>query len=224
MSVRVRMAPTPTGLLHIGGVHTFLFNWLFARGQGGRVPAADREHRHEPRGAGGDGADPALARLARDRLGRAGHVPARRDGPLPRARRAARRGRGGVRGRGRDPLPDARRGRHRLGRRGPRARSSSRTSSSRTSSSSARTAGRPTTSPRPVEDMDDAITHVIRGDDHISNTPKQIQILRALGHEPPVYAHVASILGDRRQEALEAPRRGLGRRVPHARATCPRRS
>jgi glutamyl-tRNA synthetase len=43
--------------------------------------------------------------------------------------------------------------------------------------------------------MDDAITHVIRGDDHISNTPKQIQVLRALGHEPPVYAHVGSILG-----------------------------
>src|SRR5262249_2765796 len=47
----------------------------------------------------------------------------------------------------------------------------------------------------PVEDMDDAITHVIRGDDHISNTPKQIQVLRALGHEPPVYAHLANLLG-----------------------------
>jgi glutamyl-tRNA synthetase len=47
----------------------------------------------------------------------------------------------------------------------------------------------------PVEDMDDRITHVIRGDDHISNTPKQITILRALGHEPPVYAHLGSILG-----------------------------
>src|SRR5512138_929937 len=35
MTVRVRMAPSPTGLLHIGGVHTFLFNWLFARGRGG---------------------------------------------------------------------------------------------------------------------------------------------------------------------------------------------
>ena len=43
--------------------------------------------------------------------------------------------------------------------------------------------------------MDDAITHVIRGDDHISNTPKQIQILRALGHEPPVYGHLGSING-----------------------------
>ncbi len=47
----------------------------------------------------------------------------------------------------------------------------------------------------PVEDMDDAITHVIRGRDHISNTPKQLQILAALGHEPPVYAHVPDVLG-----------------------------
>src|SRR6478672_3122260 len=37
MSVRVRMAPSPTGFLHIGGVRTFLFNWLFARGQGGEI-------------------------------------------------------------------------------------------------------------------------------------------------------------------------------------------
>jgi glutamyl-tRNA synthetase len=59
-----------------------------------------------------------------------------------------------------------------------------------------RSDGRPTYNfASPVGDMDDAITHVIRGDDHISNTPKQILILRALGHEPPVYAHVASILG-----------------------------
>ena len=57
--------------------------------------------------------------VARDRLGRPGDVPARRDGSLPRARRAPRRGGQGVRGRGRDPLPHARRGRHRLGRRGP---------------------------------------------------------------------------------------------------------
>jgi glutamyl-tRNA synthetase len=47
----------------------------------------------------------------------------------------------------------------------------------------------------PVEDMDDGITHVVRGEDHISNTPKQIQILQALGHEPPLYAHLGSILG-----------------------------
>jgi glutamyl-tRNA synthetase len=39
------------------------------------------------------------------------------------------------------------------------------------------------------------ITHVIRGDDHISNTPKQIALYRALGYEPPVFAHVPMILG-----------------------------
>ena len=37
MSVRVRMAPSPTGFLHIGGVRTFLFNWLFARQHGGEI-------------------------------------------------------------------------------------------------------------------------------------------------------------------------------------------
>ena len=47
-----------------------------------------------------------------------------------------------------------------------------------------------------VDDADMAISHVIRGDDHINNTPRQINILRALGVEPPQYAHVPMILGD----------------------------
>ncbi|MBX5462662.1 MAG: glutamate--tRNA ligase [Steroidobacteraceae bacterium] len=46
-----------------------------------------------------------------------------------------------------------------------------------------------------VDDMDMGITHVIRGDDHLNNTPRQINMLRALGHTPPVYAHVPMILG-----------------------------
>ncbi|MCB1759726.1 MAG: glutamate--tRNA ligase [Gammaproteobacteria bacterium] len=46
-----------------------------------------------------------------------------------------------------------------------------------------------------VDDMDMAITHVIRGDDHVNNTPRQINILRALGKEPPRYGHVPMILG-----------------------------
>jgi glutamyl-tRNA synthetase len=46
-----------------------------------------------------------------------------------------------------------------------------------------------------VDDMDMKITHVIRGDDHLNNTPRQINMLRALGGEPPVYAHLAMILG-----------------------------
>jgi glutamyl-tRNA synthetase len=45
------------------------------------------------------------------------------------------------------------------------------------------------------DDIAMQITHVIRGDDHISNTPKQIGLYRALGHEPPVFAHVPMILG-----------------------------
>ncbi len=45
------------------------------------------------------------------------------------------------------------------------------------------------------DDIAMAITHVIRGDDHVSNTPKQIALYRALGHEPPVFAHVPMILG-----------------------------
>ena len=46
-----------------------------------------------------------------------------------------------------------------------------------------------------VDDWDMQITHVIRGDDHINNTPRQINILRALGATPPLYAHVSMILG-----------------------------
>jgi len=46
-----------------------------------------------------------------------------------------------------------------------------------------------------VDDADMAITHVVRGDDHVNNTPRQINILQALGVKPPVYAHVPMILG-----------------------------
>jgi len=47
-----------------------------------------------------------------------------------------------------------------------------------------------------VDDIDMGITEVIRGDDHINNTPRQINIYRALGAEPPAFAHVPMILGD----------------------------
>lgn len=47
-----------------------------------------------------------------------------------------------------------------------------------------------------VDDMDMEITHVIRGDDHLNNTPRQINILTCLGALPPTYAHVPMILGD----------------------------
>ena len=46
-----------------------------------------------------------------------------------------------------------------------------------------------------VDDVDMDITHVIRGDDHLNNTPKQIHIYKALGHEIPLFAHLPMILG-----------------------------
>jgi glutamyl-tRNA synthetase len=45
-----------------------------------------------------------------------------------------------------------------------------------------------------VDDLDMRITHVIRGDDHVNNTPRQINIIRALGATPPVYAHLPTVL------------------------------
>jgi glutamyl-tRNA synthetase len=47
-----------------------------------------------------------------------------------------------------------------------------------------------------VDDIDMAITHVIRGDDHVNNTPRQINIFKALGKEQPVYAHLPTVLNE----------------------------
>jgi glutamyl-tRNA synthetase len=47
-----------------------------------------------------------------------------------------------------------------------------------------------------VDDLDMAITHVIRGDDHVNNTPRQINIFKALGKEPPMYAHLPTVLNE----------------------------
>ena len=53
-----------------------------------------------------------------------------------------------------------------------------------------------------VDDLDMRITHVIRGDDHVNNTPRQINIIRALGGTPPVYAHLPTVL---RRRARSSP-------------------
>ena len=47
-----------------------------------------------------------------------------------------------------------------------------------------------------VDDIDMAITHVIRGDDHVNNTPRQIHIFNALAYTPPVYAHLPTVLNE----------------------------
>ena len=80
-----------------------------------------------------------------------------------------------------------------------------------------RSDGRPTYNfVSPLEDALDGITHVMRGQDHVSNTPKQLRILEAIGAELPAYAHVAAPERPRRPQALEAPRRDHRRGLPRA--------
>ena len=62
-----------------------------------------------------------------------------------------------------------------------------------------------------VDDHDMGITHVIRGDDHLNNAFRQMQIYRALGWDVPDFAHVPLIHGAGRRQALEAPRRARRR-------------
>jgi glutamyl-tRNA synthetase len=194
MSVKVRMAPSPTGFLHIGSVRTFVFNWLFARQQAGEcllrientdtsreVAEAVDQIQESLRWLGIDWDGPVGFQF--DKEGRA-HELARElvekghayedDGAI-RFRQPeegivawndAVRGRIEFRN---ELLPDL---------------------------VIVRSDGRPTYNfVSPVDDMVDGITHVIRGDDHVSNTPSQINILRALGADLPVYAHVPMING-----------------------------
>ena len=160
------------------------------------MPAADREHRHEPRGRRVGRADPELAALARDRLGRrrspssstaSSAARRRRAGSSRRARRTRTRARSASAcpTRARPAWDDAVKGRIEF----PNEQLEDLVL--------VRSDGRPTYNfASPVEDWLDGITHVIRGDDHVSNTPKQIQILQALGSEIPTYAHVPSVFGE----------------------------
>ena len=195
MPVRVRMAPSPTGFLHIGGVRTFLFNWLFARGRGGetllRIENTDTSRevaesveqiQSSLRWLGIDWDGEPTMQL--DRLDRYGGE----------ARRLVAEGKayedeGAIRfrmpGEGTTGWDDAVKGRIEF----PNEQLEDLVL--------IRSDGRPTYNfASPVEDWLDGITHVIRGDDHVSNTPKQIQILRALGSEIPIYAHVPNVFGE----------------------------
>lgn len=195
MSLRVRMAPSPTGFLHIGGVRTFLFNWLFARARGGecllRIENTDTGREVA------ESVEQIQRSLAWLGIDWDGEVSFQLDA-MERCRELAGRlvadgaayeDEGAIRFRmpdeGTTGWEDAVRGRIEF----PNEQLEDLVI--------VRSDGRATYNfASPVEDMDDAITHVIRGNDHVSNTPKQLQILRALGHEPPVYAHVPDVLGD----------------------------
>jgi glutamyl-tRNA synthetase len=230
--VRVRFAPSPTGYLHIGGVRTALFNWLFARNEGGvfilRIEDTDRE-RSTPEAIQAildgmkwlgldwdEGPYYQTQRLAHykehaDRLLAEGkaylcyctqeELDAHRKEAL--ARRELPKYSGKCRLRSGSPPPGI----------APAVRF--------VTSQAGQTVvmdlikGTVTFDNTQLDDLiimrsnglptynfgavvDDAlmgVTHVMRGDDHLTNTPRQILLYQALGYEPPRFGHLSMILG-----------------------------
>ncbi len=230
-TVRVRFAPSPTGALHIGGIRTALFNWLFARNQGGafilRIEDTDQGRSTDEsigiildgmKWLGLDWDEGPYRQTERmdqyreqvDRLlkeGKAYHCycsPEELDARRKEALAA-----------GKPPKYD----RKCLGLKEPVA---GRTPAVRFLSHDEgetivrdlvrgavtfenkqlddliirRSDGLPTYNLAVVvDDVTMNITHVIRGDDHLNNTPRQVQLYKALGHEPPQFAHLPMIHG-----------------------------
>src|SRR5256886_2372672 len=239
-AVRVRFAPSPTGYLHLGGARTALFNWLFARGQGGtmilRVEDTDAE-RNKPELVGGilDGLEwlgvgwdeGPFYQSGRTELYRAAakkclangaaflcYCPAEKyvggdheeessEGPQLRrvTRCACRQGRPATPGckaavRFKVPLGGTTKFLDAVF--GEREFSNDEIEDFvllRSGKDDQEFGQSMYQLGVVVDDIDMRITHVIRGADHLSNTPKQVLLYRALGGEPPVFAHVPLILG-----------------------------
>ena len=192
--MKVRFAPSPTGQLHIGGARTALYNWLLARGSGGslvlRIEDTDRE-RSTPENV--DQILDALRWLELDWD----------EGPFSQAERRPRHeeaiqrlldeghaytDEGAVRLRvdpdGETIVRDEVRGEVRFPHSGIK------------DFVVARSDGSPLYNLAvAVDDLDMGIDHVVRGEDHLSNTPRQVMVLQALGAEPPAYAHLPLLLG-----------------------------
>ncbi|MGA8217327.1 MAG: glutamate--tRNA ligase [Solirubrobacterales bacterium] len=221
VAVRVRFAPSPTGALHIGGARTALYNWLYARGRGGalvlRIEDTDRE-RSTPENveqildAMGwlelDWDEGPLSQTERadrhrealERLIQAG--VAYRDHATGEDVAAWKKEHGnrGYRGTpSEDPggavrlkvpdegdtvVADEVRGEVRF----PNQSSDDFVIARGDGSVLYNFAVA-------VDDVDMGITHVIRGDDHLSNTPKQLLVMEALGKTPPRYAHLPLLHG-----------------------------
>ena len=231
MTVRTRFAPSPTGMLHIGGVRTALFCWLYARRHGGtfilRIEDTDRE-RSTPEAVNAILEGMQWLGLDHDegpfyqteRMDRYGEVIQQflREGKAyhcycskeeldeMRAAQTARKEKPRYDGRCRhrkEPVPGV----------NPVVRFRNPDegtvvvddvvhgpitfdSGELDDLIIARSDGTPTYNfCVVVDDYDMQVTHVIRGDDHINNTPRQINMLKALGVQPPRYAHVPMILG-----------------------------
>jgi glutamyl-tRNA synthetase len=194
-SMKVRFAPSPTGALHVGGARAALYNWLFARGRGGtfvlRIEDTDRE-RSTPENI--EQILDALRWLELD-WDEGPHFQSERgERHREEIARMVEEGHaylddGAVRLRvpdeGETVVKDLIRGditfQHK----------------DIDDFVIARSDGSPLYNfAVAVDDHDMAITHVIRGEDHISNTPRQLMVLEALGGgEPPVYAHLPLLHG-----------------------------
>jgi glutamyl-tRNA synthetase len=194
MPVRVRIAPSPTGLLHIGTARTALFNWLFARHEGGefRLRIENTDTSREVAEAV-DQIQDSLRWLGLDWDGEHTFQLDRMDDCRKVAEQLVAEGKayedeGAIRFRmpdeGATAWEDVVRGRVEIA------------NETIEDVVLVRSDGRPTYNfASPMEDVWDGITHVIRGDDHISNTPKQLNIIRAVGADVPIYAHVPMIFG-----------------------------
>ena len=231
MTVVTRFAPSPTGLLHVGGARTALFCWLYARRMGGkfilRVEDTDRERSTEEavrvilEGMAWLGLDadegPYYQTERFDRYreviaemlkaGSAYHcyctkeeLDALREQQIARKEKPRYTGICRERTEPRAGITPVVRFKNPLGGavvvedlvHGPVTFQNSELDDLII----ARSDGTPTYNfCVVVDDMDMGVTHVIRGDDHLNNTPRQMNMLRALGVSPPAYAHVPMILG-----------------------------
>jgi glutamyl-tRNA synthetase len=201
MTPRLRFAPSPTGYLHVGGARTALFNWLYARRHGGtfilRIEDTDTQRSSWEMVSGIlDG----LSWLGIDwdegpQVG-GPHAPYFQSERLDRYRSAARdllakglalEDEGAIRFKvppGKTTFVDSVHG--------PIAFENEHIENF--------VILRSDTHPTyhlsvVVDDIDMAVTHIIRGDDHISNTPKQVLLYQAFGAPMPAFAHVPLIMG-----------------------------
>jgi len=232
MTVRTRFAPSPTGYLHIGGVRTALFCWLYARKNGGefllRVEDTDRERSTQ------ESVDAILDGMAWVNLDYSGDAVFQSD-RFDRYREVADQllesgqayhcycskeeldeMRAEQTSKGENPRYDGRCRNRTEPKEGvtPVVRFKTPVDGSVTVTDLIRgevtfenaqlddlviirSDGWPTYHFSVViDDHDMAITHVFRGDDHLSNTPRQIHMIEALGFERPAYAHMPMILGE----------------------------
>ncbi len=196
MTVRVRFAPSPTGFLHIGSVRTALFNWLYARHTGGtfvlRIEDTDTARNTE--------------QSLRTILDGLAWLSLKHDeGPYFQSQRAEiyRRRIQELKDKGlayeRDGAVRFKMPREPVVMNDLIAGTVTRELTDREALDPdfviVRSDGNPVFHfVNVVDDLEMKITHVIRGEDHLSNTPKHIALFRAFGAEPPAYAHIPMIL------------------------------